>query len=217
MKVCGKCKEEKELSEFHRDRDKKDNCSTQCKNCRNIKKREYRKNNKKKINSQAKIYRDINRLEINKWRRDNRDSIRVNERETRRKYKKERMSSNPIYRLGETTSNLIRCSIRNSGFTKKSRAHETLGCDYKTFMSHLNNNPYGFKYGDENLDLDHIIPTSTAKTEEEVLKLNHFTNLQLLPSDYNRHIKKDNPWDQAHFEEWWAQNKKAPPENSDEA
>ena len=41
-------------------------------------------------------------------------------------------------------------------------------------------------------DIDHIIPLSTAKTEEEVLKLNHYSNLQPLCSYYNRFIKKDN-------------------------
>ena len=38
-------------------------------------------------------------------------------------------------------------------------------------------------------DIDHIIPLLTAKTEEEVIKLNHYTNLQPLCSYTNRHIK----------------------------
>lgn len=216
MKVCSKCGVEKELSEFHKDKSKKDGVATQCKLCKNAVKNVYRKNNKNKINSYAKIYRNLNKERINKWRRDNRDSIRVNERENRRIYKKAKLKTSPLFKLRERTSNLIRCSLRTLGYTKKSRTYETLGCDYETFMSHLNNNSYGFKYGDKNLDIDHITPTSTASTEEEVLQLNHFTNLQLLPSYYNRYIKKDNPWDQAHFEEWWAQNKKTPAENSTE-
>ena len=39
-------------------------------------------------------------------------------------------------------------------------------------------------------DIDHIIPTTTAKTEEELIKLNHFTNLQPLCSYYNRITKR---------------------------
>ena len=41
-------------------------------------------------------------------------------------------------------------------------------------------------------DLDHIIPLSSATTEEEIIKLNHYTNLQPLCSRVNRDIKRDN-------------------------
>lgn len=41
-------------------------------------------------------------------------------------------------------------------------------------------------------DIDHIIPLSSALTEEDILKLNHYTNLQPLCSYTNRYIKKDN-------------------------
>jgi hypothetical protein len=40
-------------------------------------------------------------------------------------------------------------------------------------------------------DLDHRIPLSSAVTEEEIIKLNHHTNIQPLCSHYNRDIKKD--------------------------
>lgn len=37
----------------------------------------------------------------------------------------------------------------------------------------------------------HIIPISSATNEEELIKLNHYTNLQPLCSKVNRDIKKD--------------------------
>ena len=40
-------------------------------------------------------------------------------------------------------------------------------------------------------DIDHIIPISSAKTEDDILKLNHYTNLQPLCSYINRYIKRD--------------------------
>ena len=40
-------------------------------------------------------------------------------------------------------------------------------------------------------DIDHIIPLSSGKTEEDIIKLNHYTNLQPLCSRINRDIKKD--------------------------
>jgi len=41
-------------------------------------------------------------------------------------------------------------------------------------------------------DIDHIIPISSAINEDELLKLNHYTNLQPLCSYYNRFVKKNN-------------------------
>ena len=45
-----------------------------------------------------------------------------------------------------------------------------------------------FKYG---WDIDHIIPSSSVLTENEIIQLNHYTNLQPLCSHTNRDIKKD--------------------------
>lgn len=39
-------------------------------------------------------------------------------------------------------------------------------------------------------DVDHIIPLSSAKSVEDIIKLNHYTNLQPLCSYVNRFIKK---------------------------
>lgn len=53
---------------------------------------------------------------------------------------------------------------------------------------------YGkYSKGFENFgwDIDHIIPISSAKTTDEVLLLNHYTNLRPLCSYINRYIKKD--------------------------
>lgn len=50
---------------------------------------------------------------------------------------------------------------------------------------------YGKYNGELNYgwDIDHIIPSSSAKTEEDVIKLNHYSNLQPLCSYINRYVK----------------------------
>ena len=93
------------------------------------------------------------------------------------------------------------------GFTKKSRTYKLLGCNWVTFKNYLENNPYGFTINCNNLDLDHIVPTSSAKTEEELIELSHYTNFQLLPSKYNQNIKRNNNFNKDHFEKWLENNK----------
>lgn len=61
----------------------------------------------------------------------------------------------------------------------------------------MNWDNYGNKNGfstrvNQSWDVDHIIPITTAKTEGDVVKLNHFTNMQPLCSYVNRYVKRDN-------------------------
>jgi len=45
-----------------------------------------------------------------------------------------------------------------------------------------------FYYG---WDIDHIMPISSAKTENDIIRLNHYSNMQPLCSKINRDIKRD--------------------------
>ena len=62
------------------------------------------------------------------------------------------------------------------------------------FESWMNWDNYGLYNGQEKYgwDIDHIIPLTTASNTEEMLRLNHYTNLQPLCSFKNRVIKRDN-------------------------
>lgn len=102
----------------------------------------------------------------------------------------------------------IRDAYKRRGFNEATKPSRILGCDWQTFKQHLEDNPYGFKIGNKGLDLDHIIPLIEAKTEEEVLKLFNYKNYQLLPSYYNRHIKRSKPFNREHFNNWLNNNSK---------
>jgi hypothetical protein len=97
---------------------------------------------------------------------------------------------------------MIYKSLKNNGFIKKMKSCDFLGCSYEEFKLHLESqfqpwmswDNYGLYNGELNYgwDIDHIVPLASAKTEEELLKLNHYTNLQPLCSYTNRYIKRDN-------------------------
>lgn len=79
---------------------------------------------------------------------------------------------------------IISRSIKNKGYTKNSRTFDILGCDYDTFIKHIerqfkegmnweNHGAYGWHY-------DHILPLAYADSEEDIIRLNHYTNIRPL-------------------------------------
>lgn len=93
-----------------------------------------------------------------------------------------RVRADPIKRLKSNMRSLINFSLRKGGYTKKSRTHEILGCTWEEFAAHIEKQFLpGMTWENRNLwHIDHIVPIATAKTEAEVLALNHFTNLRPL-------------------------------------
>lgn len=117
---------------------------------------------------------------------------------------KELRENNPLFRLKGNISSLVRQSLKLKGYQKESRTHEILGCSFEELKQHLESqfenwmnwanygNPEdGLVEPNKTWDIDHIKPLASATNEEELLKLNHYTNLQPLCSYHNRFIKKD--------------------------
>ena len=169
--------------------------------------------NKESINKKASEYRKNNPDKTKKWRKKHHETnkekrnqyctkMRKENPEYFRKWEKNRRETNPLYKLRRSIRSRILRSTNRGGFKKNSKTEIILGIDYKTFKKYLEDlwepwmswDNYGkYKIGTFNYgwDIDHIIPTSTAKTEEELIKLNHYTNLKPLCSKINRDIKKD--------------------------
>jgi len=170
--------------------------------------KKYNEKNRDKILIKKKEYRDLNKDLINnkkkEWDSNNRDKIN--------EYVRNKRNTDEIFKLTSNCRSLIRKAIKRNGYTKKTKTHDILGCSYNEFKEHLellwshpnnldengnvwmNWDNYGLYNGEPNhgWDIDHIIPLSTAITEESVIKLNHYTNLQPLCSYINRDVKIDN-------------------------
>ena len=93
------------------------------------------------------------------------------------------VKSDPIFKFKGSVRSLIRHSFKRNGFKKNSRTFNIIGCSFEEFHSHIINQ---FKPGMtiENhgilWHIDHIKPLSLATTYDEIIQLNHYTNLQPL-------------------------------------
>jgi len=223
MKTCSKCKENKVLKEYAKDKSKKSGYRPDCKLCvskiasaRYVRDRikilkdsksyyeehkeqvsdrcgVYRNNNKVKIATYQKKYRNENKEEISKYL----SSYRIKNKKKIAKYSKScrketslkmkiRYTEDLLFKSTTNIRNLIRGSLKSKGFKKTSKTAQILGCSFEELHIHLRHSfesNYGIPFNHIDpklLHIDHIVPLVTAKTEEEVLKLNHYTNLQYL-------------------------------------
>jgi len=171
--------------------------------------KKYYLNNKIKENIRFKNYRDnnlekvkeIQRLSKKKEREKNPEKFinltrewRKNNPEYNVTYNKNRIQIDELFKLKMTVRNRIRGFFNFKNITKKNTTFDIIGCTPKHLkeliekqftdgMSWQNHGLYGWH-------IDHIIPLSSANTEEEIYKLCHYTNLQPLWSEDN--LKKSN-------------------------
>jgi len=169
-KVCNTCDVNKSINEYRN--------RNQCKQCEN--KIRYQRNKERRLNDSE--YND-------KWKKY----------DVYRKRKKE--NEDPYTMFIQIVRQTIRRGIKRKGYTKKSNAYKILDCTYDEFKLHIesqweewmNWDNYGKYNGEERYgwDLDHIIPLSSGKCEEDIIRLNHHSNIQPLCSYINRCVKKD--------------------------
>lgn len=164
LKKCTKCNVEKEASNSFFSNSKKayDGLHCVCKKCDLIRLNQKYKLNPEPAKAARKLYVASNKTKvydaIKAWR-----------------------NSTPQNKLAHKVRNLIRRSVKNRGYTKRSKTHEILGCDWEFFKTHIERQfVKGMdweKMGSE-IHIDHITPIASATNEEELLALNHFTNLR---------------------------------------
>jgi len=156
-------------------------------------KRKWTEKNKDRLSENSKLYRENNKEKIKKYKKDH--NLKRNE------LRKLRKKNDYIFKLSENTRCLVNYAFRSKMKYKCKTTSQILGCTFKFFKEYIESkfeswmswDNHGFYNGKFNCgwDLDHIIPISTAKNEDDVIKLNHYTNFQPLDSHINRDIKKD--------------------------
>lgn len=189
VKICKVCRKEKTYCEFSKDKSRKDGLRYECKVCQKEVSKRYIQNNKIKISIARKI---------------NIEKHPERFREYRRKSVYKRVKNDILFKIKSRVAYSIRKVLRKNNLYKNKRTVEILGCsieDFKIYIEKqfepwMNWDNYGRKQTKSvkpniSWDFDHIVPLSYAKTIEDVIKLNHYSNLQPLDSYVNQVIKRD--------------------------
>lgn len=141
---------------------------------------QYHLEHKVERNQQAKQWKsrnaDLIRLYSAQYKEKHKDRLR----EYSKEYIKEKIKNNPVFAMKNRVRILILNQIRAMGYTKRSRTHEILGCNWEFFKSHIERQfSKGMTWENRSeWHIDHIRPLATASTEDDVMALNHFTNLR---------------------------------------
>ena len=208
-KICTKCSIEKSYFDFHKHTKNKDGLRNTCKECRKNEKksnREYYQKNKENIISKHKKWLEKNpnyqKEYGKKYNLENRAKLSLKQRNYRKKNNEELNKKNRIKRKIIYEQNILyklkhlyRARINKIIKHKRNKSSiEILGCSIEEFKKYIESkfteNMSWENYGYYGWHIDHIIPISSAKTEEEIYKLSHYTNLQPLWGLDN--IKKSN-------------------------
>lgn len=161
----------------------------------------YYLENKEDIKNKSNEYRILNKIKIKKNKKEDYIKNKTKIINQHNAYIKQRKKIDPLFKLKVNIRSTIYNNLKRGNYNKTLKTNDILGCTYKELKEYLEAkfegwmswDNYGLYNGTLNYgwDIDHIIPTSIAISEYELLNLSHFNNLQPLCSKINRDIKKN--------------------------
>ena len=192
-KKCTKCKLVKSINCYYKDKSMSTGFHPWCKDCKTGKaKNNYHSDiSKGRENGRKSYYK--NREEILKRSRTYYSNNKERILQYNNVYEKSRINRDPVFKTAKTIKRLLRLTLTGkSNYTSKSLLYKVCGIPQFGLIHHLHST-FEFNYGLpreciklSDVEIDHIIPLSTAKTVEDARRLNHYTNLQLLFKEDNQ-------------------------------
>lgn len=127
----------------------------------------WRERNQDRHNQNAKDYYQKNKKHAN---------------EVKRKKRAARRKEDPLYAFECNIRALVSQSFRDRGYSKTSKSQEIIGCNWESLKSYIECQfVNGMRWDNRNKwHIDHIVPLASAKTPEDVVRLNHYSNLRPL-------------------------------------
>ena len=145
--------------------------------------KKYRKKNQEKINTNNKIYYQNNKKIESKRVMDYYYKNKNYVLDRSKKYNTYQYNNDEIFKLKTIMRNRIRNFLLLKGITKKNKTFNIVGCSpsyLKEYIEKKFTEGMSWEKIGQYIHIDHIIPLSSAKTEEEIYELCHYTNLQPL-------------------------------------
>lgn len=183
MKQCKICLIEKDITEFHPCGKYKDKIyyRGECRECNS---------SQQKSESGQKAqekYRNSEKGKVNKHKHKKTERYL----EWQRNYEKNKLKNNPLFKLKKYLRDRTRKALKSKQWYKISKLTQYIGCSMEQlklflemkFTSEMTWENHGIYW-----EIDHIVPLALAKSEEELYKLCHYTNLQPL-SIQNHQLK----------------------------
>jgi hypothetical protein len=198
-KECTKCHVLKDICEFGIRKDRKSGYRSSCKECE-------KKMSKKWIEKNITYVKERNKNYNKKYYKNNLDNIKEKNKNyyltntvfckekmldfrkknpnSKKEYERNRKLIDPTYKLSITIRSRINKLFNSNNVDKKNNTFDIVGCSPIFLKEHIEKKfTEGMSWSNRGLfgwHIDHIIPLASAKTEEEVYKLCHYTNLQPL-------------------------------------
>lgn len=129
MKRCARCQEEKQESDFHKAKDKKDGLHSYCKRCNRAQARSWATSNKERKAKSSRAWEEANKEHIDAWRKkyraSNKDRLAKYDRQyqIKRKYSITLEEYNQI--LDEQNGVCAICKKEGAPYLHVDHAHDT--------------------------------------------------------------------------------------------
>lgn len=164
---CTMCLQTKAAKHFDKNKRTASGLVSVCKDCRKAKSRAYYESKKEEIKAKNnKHYHE--------------SDYKTRSRESRREYQKRKMKEDPLYVMARRLRNRLYYALKHKFWKKDTKFFQYIGCTLEELKAHIEGlfEPGMTWENRTEWHLDHHIPLVSAKTEEELYKLCHYTNLK---------------------------------------
>jgi ssDNA-binding Zn-finger/Zn-ribbon topoisomerase 1 len=183
QRECKDCEQVLDLNQF---RKKGIGIACRCYPCQAAKVRQqYDENHngiRERMQEHGRKHRQIHGAQLNERKRIYVAANRQKVTDRQNEWAKAKVKVDPLFAMKKRLRSLMSNSFRWAGSAKNAETEAILGCTFEQFKAHIEKQfTAGMTWENRaKWHLDHVVPLATAKTQEDVVRLNHFTNYRPL-------------------------------------